>query len=296
MDTRQIECFLHLADNLSFAKTAEEMYIAQSTLSREIQNLENEIGFKLFKRTSKYVILTEEGKQFKSAINPLANSLNTVISRIKNKKNSYGGTLRMGFFHVASLRKIPMAIDKFHKLYPDILPEIHQANLNQLNQMFHNDQLDLIFAVRSIMNPKENDNVLDIYKGDFVATLSKNHPLAHNQFLTFEMMNGFDILSLSQSSTSVCFEAFYHELALKCPDCHYIKCSSVDEQEVYLRSNIGIALSTEYSFNQTPLFVQIPIHEKATANLKTNYAVMWHKTSENHINDFIDILKEYANL
>lgn len=71
MNDRQIECFIRLSDNLNFAQTADEMYLAQSTISREIQNLEDELGFKLFIRTAKSVQLSEDGIKFKNAIKPL---------------------------------------------------------------------------------------------------------------------------------------------------------------------------------------------------------------------------------
>ena len=50
MTSRQLEIFLRLSRNLNFAKTASEMYMTQSTISREIQLLEKELGFSLFDR------------------------------------------------------------------------------------------------------------------------------------------------------------------------------------------------------------------------------------------------------
>ena len=296
MDKRHLECFIRLSDNLNFAKTAEEMYIAQSTVTREIQNLENELGFKLFKRNAKMVYLTEEGYEFKTSIRPLLNSFNTTISRIKNKQSIYRNSLKMGFFHLASLKDIPLAINKFHKEFPYILPEIKQGNLNQLNSMFNLGQLDLIFAVRSIMKPKQNDGIFDLYQGEFKATVPIKHPLANYPFLTFKMINGFDILFLDKPASYICFDSFGHELRKYCPDSQFISCASTDEQEVYLKSGIGIAISTDYSFIENSSYKQIVIDEDVLKGLQTNYAVMYHKgQNENHVEDFIKILKDTFN-
>lgn len=292
MNDRQIECFIRLSDNLNFAQTTDEMYLAQSTISREIQNLEDELGFKLFIRTAKSVRLSEDGIKFKNAIKPLLNSLKNSISNIRNEHTIYKTTLKMGFFHIASLKNIPKAIEKFHNKYPYILPEIHQGSLNQLNSLFHSNQLDLMFAVKSIMEPKENDIIKTIYKGKMVATLSTKHPLANEEYLNFNLMNGYDILTLDHSSSSKCFEPFNHEVRLHCPNSNFISCSTTDEQEAYLRSNIGIVISTEYSFAVDGEIKQVPFKEKSLDSLETDYAVMYRKNNNEYLGTFLNYLDD----
>lgn len=51
-----------------------------------------------------------------------------------------------------------------------------------------------------------------------VATLSTKHPLANEKYLNFNLMNGYDILTLDHSSSSKCFEPFNHEVRLHCPN------------------------------------------------------------------------------
>ena len=287
MNNRQIECFMILSDNLNFAQTAEIMYLAQSTVSREIQSLEEELGFKLFSRNAKSVQLTDGGLKFKMAVKPLINSLKTSISYIRKEQSIYKNSLKIGFFHIASLKNIPKAIELFHQKYPYILPEVHQCNLNQLNYMFHSHQLDLIFAVKNIMEPKRNDEVKTIYKGIMTATLSYKHPLANEEYLNFNKINGYDILLLDHSSSSKSFEPFSYESRLYCPCSNFISCSSTDEQEVYLRSNIGIAISTEYSFIKDKELKQIPFKEKSLEKLETDYAVMYHKNDNKYLKEFL---------
>ena len=61
----QIECFLTVAEFLNFAKAAEQMNISQPAITRQIQSLENELGGKLFQRSTRVVRLTENGHVFK---------------------------------------------------------------------------------------------------------------------------------------------------------------------------------------------------------------------------------------
>ena len=86
MNTRQLECFIRLSDNLSFTKTAEDMFMSQSTVTREIRSLEDELGVQLFKRSVKSVELTTTGHEFKDMITPAFNSLISAISTVQQSE------------------------------------------------------------------------------------------------------------------------------------------------------------------------------------------------------------------
>ena len=64
MNTVQLECFVSVAEHLNFSRASESLHVSQPAVSHQIQTLENELGVKLFKRTSKSVELTEEGMLF----------------------------------------------------------------------------------------------------------------------------------------------------------------------------------------------------------------------------------------
>ena len=60
MNTVQLECFLAVADNLSFARAAEQLHITQPAVTHQISSLENELNVKLFRRTTRTVALTKD--------------------------------------------------------------------------------------------------------------------------------------------------------------------------------------------------------------------------------------------
>ena len=64
MNTIQLECFVAVAEHMNFSRASEELKITQPAVSHQIRTLEEELGVKLFKRTSKSVSLTPEGIQF----------------------------------------------------------------------------------------------------------------------------------------------------------------------------------------------------------------------------------------
>ena len=68
MELRHLRYFLAVAEELNFTKASEKLHLSQPPLSRQIRELEDEIGAKLFDRSNKKVTLTEAGKYFKEKV------------------------------------------------------------------------------------------------------------------------------------------------------------------------------------------------------------------------------------
>lgn len=290
MTSRQLEIFLRLSRNLNFAKTANEMYMTQSTISREIQLLEKELGFSLFDRNPKYVKLTSKGKQLSISLLPLLNSIKNTLSNIKQSKSCYSSCLRIGFYHRASILKIPEVLKEFHKMFPNVQPELHQGNLNQLNTLFASEHLDIVFGMKNAFTPSKNSQIQELYKGYLCVSLPTCHPLAAQTELSFADLNGYDILILDRSSVQAELSYITNLIKEKCPDSQFFYCSNVEEQEVYLSAGIGVTISVQYSFIPNKQFIQIPFVDSSVNSNPNdlNYAVMWRKTiADNHVEEFV---------
>lgn len=290
MTSRQLEIFLRLSRNLNFAKTASEMYMTQSTVSREIQLLEKELGLSLFDRNPKYVKLTPKGQQLSVSLLPLLNSIKNTLSCIQQPHSCYTSCLRIGFYHRASILKIPEVLKEFHKLYPSVQPELHQGNLNQLNALFASEYLDVVFGMKNAFTPCKNSRIQELYRGYLCVCVPVCHPLADRTMLSFSDLNGHDILILDRSSVQAELSYIMNLIKEKCPNSQFFYCSNVEEQEVYLFAGIGVVLSVQYSFIPNKQFIQIPFLDPSINRNPSdlNYAVMWRKTEEcNHAEEFV---------
>ncbi len=96
MNISQLECFLSVANHLSFANAAEELSISQPAVSHQIQSLENELGGKLFHRTTRTVTLTEAGKMFYEDAKRIVTIARTAIHRFENPQDSSAEPFNIG--------------------------------------------------------------------------------------------------------------------------------------------------------------------------------------------------------
>ncbi len=97
MELRHLRYFLTLAKELSFTKASEKLFIAQPPLSRQIKELELEIGAKLFNRNNKRVELTDAGKFYEKEIGELLQSLDKINLKTKKISENISGEFRIAY-------------------------------------------------------------------------------------------------------------------------------------------------------------------------------------------------------
>lgn len=120
MDIEKIKAFLTLAKVKNFGKAADELYISQPALSKQIQALEQDLKVPLFNRTKKSTYLTVYGEYFLGyANNILANYANAKenISEIESLER---GTLRFGATNFIGVYMVPEILTRFNQLYPGV--------------------------------------------------------------------------------------------------------------------------------------------------------------------------------
>ena len=92
----QIQCFLNVAEYLNFTEAANHLFVAQSSLSRNVSNLEEELGMKLFVRTKKYVRLTSSGAILYEEFSKLMKLGEAAVQKARNAELGENGSIVLG--------------------------------------------------------------------------------------------------------------------------------------------------------------------------------------------------------
>jgi DNA-binding transcriptional LysR family regulator len=134
MELRHLRYFLAVGEEQHYGRAARRLRVAQPALSRQIQDLEEEIGFMLFERLPRGVKLTAAGKLFLEDVRRILQEVNEATARASRVALGHSGTLRVGFTENASWRGVvPESFRRFRELHPDA--ELQLQPFSSLEQL-----------------------------------------------------------------------------------------------------------------------------------------------------------------
>lgn len=146
MDLRELKLFLHLAESKHFGKTAKATYVSPSTLSRQIQRLEDELGQILFLRDNRTVQLTEAGEQFRQFAQQTLNNYKLLQSHLKQQEAVLTGELHLFCSVTAAYSHLPPILDKFRALHPAVEIKLTTGDAADAVDKIHSNEADLAIA------------------------------------------------------------------------------------------------------------------------------------------------------
>ena len=176
MELRHLRYFVAVAEELHFGRAAKRLCITQQPLSRQIKDLERELGVELFYRTKRTVRLTEVGEVFLAETRKTLQQAEYAVYLAKQAKQGKIGRLTIGFTGSALNIVLPAAIRQFKKLYPQIDLTLERLQTIEQVEALNNKQIDL-----GLLHPPIDDDTLileTIYLEQLVVALPDNHPLA----------------------------------------------------------------------------------------------------------------------
>jgi len=120
MDIRQLEVFLKVAELSSFSKAADILNISQPTVSAHIQNLESELGIRLFDRSGRKVLLTPEGKVLVKYAKEIIKKRDEALARVLSKSEDLSGTLKIAASNIPGEYFIPSILIHVKRTMPSV--------------------------------------------------------------------------------------------------------------------------------------------------------------------------------
>lgn len=148
MDLRNLELFLHLADSLHFARTADATAVSPSTLSRAIQRLEQEIGCALFERDNRSVTLTPAGERVREFGQQLLSDWQHLRHELRHEGEPLQGRLRVYCSVTASYFLLPDILGRFRARYPQLEIRLETGDPALAIDKVLNEEIDMAIAAR----------------------------------------------------------------------------------------------------------------------------------------------------
>lgn len=177
MELRQIKYFMEVAKREHVTEAAEALHVAQSAVSRQIFNLEAELGVDLFIREGRSVRLTRIGRIFLEHMERAMNVIDDATQVVEEYIDPEKGTIHIGFSASLASYILPTAIFYFRKQYPDVKFVLNQGSYSELIEAVKKGEINI--AILGPL-PAEQDKIKSsiLFTEDIVALLPSNHPLA----------------------------------------------------------------------------------------------------------------------
>lgn len=177
MNLQQLYYFQAISRLKNYTKAAEQLLVAQSSLSHSISDLERELGVPLFFKVGRNIDITEYGKQFLIHVDRITAELELANQELKNMLNPNMGKIRIALAYTVSNRFIPNMIKGFYENEDNraIQFEFSEKQAAKIIDAFANRTLDLGFGARMDSDQLEYFHIFD---EEIVAVVSSRHPLA----------------------------------------------------------------------------------------------------------------------
>ncbi|MDE5052688.1 acetoin biosynthesis transcriptional regulator AlsR [Niallia taxi] len=206
MELRHLQYFKTVAEELHFGRAAAKLNMTQPPLSQQIKQLEEELGFPLFHRSSRAVELTTAGNVFLGQITSVLNQLDRAVDTARHTARGELGKIVVGFVGTATYEILPPAIKEFRAIFPSIEIELRQLSApNQLTALLNGD-IDVGFSHPPVTNCELISRSLKT--SECVFAIPKNHHLADKPAISMSDIKNEPIISLSKEAWPSLYEDF----------------------------------------------------------------------------------------
>lgn len=259
MELRQLRYFVEVAEREHISEAAEHLHVAQSAISRQIANLEEELGAPLFERIGRNVKLTPIGKIFLEHTISALKAIEFAAKQVEEYLDPAKGTIKIGFPTSLASYVLPTVISAFKKDYPDVSFHLRQGSYKYLIEAVKNRELNLAFL--GPLPPKDElINTTILFSENVHALLPADHPLAKN-----EKINLVDL----RNDNFVLFPEGYilHKVAIDaCKTAGFVPSITSEGEDMdavkgLVAAGIGVTLLPESSlYDSTARFtVKVPV-------------------------------------
>lgn len=293
MDINQLNCFISVAQTLNFSEAARRNYVSQSSVSRYIGELEKEFGVKLFTRSHRDVIITNEGKILLPYAIEIVNALSKAKNVINQMRDGSSGRLTLGC-DITSLSFPSKCLAEFSSKYKGINVELKPFDTADRSQAITVGEYDFCFMPRDMVPENSGIDTIITHTEPLVFVCSDNKNIQDGR-ISFSKLAENRLLLLSESSAPILFMEIM-DLLRTFHISPYAQTSFDDLSSLYLAVSAGMGVTilpkSLAEFAPPAGTACCPIEDADTG---IAYVMAWSKSNANPVAErFIKTVRKYA--
>lgn len=292
MNNTNVRVFIKLAEVLNFTKAAEQLYMTQSGISRQIAAMEKELGLTLFERDNKNVLLTSSGEILYKGLRDLSWKYEKLVEAALTIEQGLRGTIKMGAVAGQQISSMLPVLSAFEKKYPDVIIDFKATSLKDLRQLLSEGYIDFGFGVRETFEGSEEYDYKVIAKIKRCLAITKNHPFFNEDETKYTMIDFKDDVFITYAQTvnmqeilkDLCEKLEFTPKQIVAPD--------FATTMLLLEAGRGVVpLDKSSSYSTNPAYKFVPVPEFGYCE----HVIAWNTNNTNEcVEVFTDFLNEFV--
>lgn len=193
MEIRVLRYFLAVVREESITKAAEVLHITQPTLSRQIAQMEEEIGVKLFDRGTRKIVLTNEGMLLRRRAEEILELVDKTERELAEQDEMVEGIVSLGCGDLSAVQVMPDLIRGFHERYPAVTFDLYTATADHVKERMDRGVTDIGLLLEPI-NKEKYDYINLNHREQWVVVMPPNSPLAELEAVSPKDLRGLPLI------------------------------------------------------------------------------------------------------
>ncbi|UMB60302.1 LysR family transcriptional regulator [Lutibacter sp. A80] len=280
IEIRHLNYFLAVAEELHFRRAADKLFISQPGLSRQIKQLEADLGVALFERNNRNVTLTKAGEYLQKEVSKHLKVLDTILNTTKRIHEGVDGNLNFGYVGSAMQHIIPNLLVKIRNECPNIHFNLKEMdNQKQLDNL-QTQEIDIGF-VRLERVPNDIE-ITPIEEDTFSLVLPANHTLNSGNFTDLSQLRDEAFIMFDPSYSSNYYQKIM-QIFDYCGFTPIVSHRTIHASSIYKLVEHNFGISIVPSSLQIGNTTNVKFIELKKIPQRTNLSAVWSKNNSNPV-------------
>ena len=197
MEIRVLRYFLETAREENMTRAAERLFISQPTMSKQLKELERELGVKLFKRSNYNIKLTEAGMLLRERAEDILSLVDKTLDEFQSLDDLNSGDIYVGAPESEAMEQFAEAVSNLQKQYPGIRCNIYSGNMQDVCEKLDKGLLDFAI-VMNYVDLKKYNYLPMMTEDTWGVVMRRDDPLAKNKEFTISMLKDLPLICSRQ--------------------------------------------------------------------------------------------------
>ena len=179
MELRHFRYFVAVAEAENVSRAALKLHVSQPGLSRQIRDLEDEIGFQLFERSAKSLKLTDAGKTFLTEAKSVLQHADDAVKKARAVSGGTNGEINVGYAPSLTVQILPTALRKFQEKFPGVRVVLHDLSTEEMLAQLGEKKLQVALTVRPSAKLLRGLNFEELARYEMCVAVAPKNPLEY---------------------------------------------------------------------------------------------------------------------